>query len=118
MTRVGGHHGSAKLDALCLASDHAGRGDGIETEDVRDPHRGEAARLEVPRACYETFEAEPLRAASDHWSSITVDRREGRPMEWEVRNAVIGRLGRAHGIETPMNDAITALLKAADSGRP
>ena len=28
-------------------------------------------------------------AAGDHWSSIAVDRREGRPMEWEARNAVV-----------------------------
>lgn len=55
-----------------------------------------------------------LRAAGNHWSSITVDRREGRPMEWEVRNEVVGRLGRKHGIATPMNDAITTLLRAAD----
>lgn len=55
-----------------------------------------------------------LRGAGDHWSSISVDRREGRPMEWEVRNAVIGRLARRHQLETPLNDAITALLRAAD----
>ena len=57
-----------------------------------------------------------LGAAPDHWSSITVDRREGLPMEWEVRNAVVGRLGRRYGIPTPLNDAITALLRAADVG--
>lgn len=53
-----------------------------------------------------------LQAAPDHWSSIAVDRREGRPMEWEARNAVIGHRGRAHGIPTPMNDALTDLLRA------
>ncbi len=57
-----------------------------------------------------------LGAAADHWSSISVDRREGRPMEWEVRNAVVGRLGRRYGVPTPLNDAITALLRAADVG--
>lgn len=56
-----------------------------------------------------------LSGATEHWASISVDRREGRPMEWEARNAVVGRLGRKHGIETPMNDAITTLLKAADA---
>jgi 2-dehydropantoate 2-reductase len=55
-----------------------------------------------------------LSAAPDHWSSISVDRREGRPMEWQVRNAVVGRLGRKHGIATPLNDAITTLLRLAD----
>ena len=54
------------------------------------------------------------RSAPGHWSSIAVDRREGRPLEWEVRNAVIGRLGRRHGIPTPLNDLVTALLQACD----
>jgi 2-dehydropantoate 2-reductase len=55
-----------------------------------------------------------LTAAPDHWSSISVDRREGRPMEWQARNAVVGRLGRKHGIATPLNDVITTMLRLAD----
>lgn len=55
-----------------------------------------------------------LRGAPGHWSSIAVDRREGRPMEWAVRNAVVGRLGRARDIATPLNDAITTLLRTVD----
>lgn len=51
----------------------------------------------------------------DHWTSIAVDRREGRKMEWQARNAVVGRLGRRHGIPTPLNDAVTTLLAAADT---
>ena len=51
----------------------------------------------------------------DHWTSIAVDRREGRSMEWQARNAVIGQLGKRHGIETPLNDALTTLLAAADA---
>jgi 2-dehydropantoate 2-reductase len=58
-----------------------------------------------------------LGAAGSHWSSITIDRREGRPMEWQVRNEVVGRVARRHGIATPLNDAITALLAAADGAR-
>ncbi|MEM7254040.1 MAG: 2-dehydropantoate 2-reductase [Pseudomonadota bacterium] len=46
----------------------------------------------------------------DHWTSMAADRRDGRTMEWQVRNAVVGRLGRRHGIATPINDTITALL--------
>lgn len=57
-----------------------------------------------------------LAAAADHMSSISVDRRAGRAMEWEVRNAVVGRLGRLHGIPTPWNDAVTVMLRAADEG--
>jgi len=52
--------------------------------------------------------------AGDHFSSITVDWREGRPMEWDARNAVVGRIGRKHSIPTPFNDALTSLLALAD----
>jgi 2-dehydropantoate 2-reductase len=52
---------------------------------------------------------------SEHWESIAVDRREGRHMEWQARNAVVGEKGRIHGIETPLNDAVTALLEVIDT---
>jgi len=51
-----------------------------------------------------------------HWTSMAADRRDGRPMEWEARNAVVGRIGRRHGIATPLNDAVTELLALADEG--
>ena len=57
-----------------------------------------------------------LKAAPNHWSSITVDRREGRQLEWEVRNAVVGARGRRHGIATPLNDLVTTLLRASNQG--
>jgi len=80
--------------------------------------RAEGARL--PDDAPEKVLARVLEAAADHSSSITVDRRAGRPMEWAVRNAVVGRLGRRHGIPTPWNDAVTALLRVADvaAGEP
>ncbi|MFN0027051.1 MAG: ketopantoate reductase family protein [Acidimicrobiales bacterium] len=55
-----------------------------------------------------------VRNAQGHWSSISVDRREGRPLEWQVRNAPIGILGRRHAIPTPLNDLVTTLLRACD----
>ena len=58
-----------------------------------------------------------LNAAPGHWPSITVDRREGRKLEWEVRNAVVGAKGRRHGIATPLNDLVTTLLRASDRAR-
>jgi len=57
-----------------------------------------------------------LDGAPGHWSSITVDRREGRNLEWRARNAVVGERGRRHGIATPLNDVVTTLLRAADGG--
>ena len=49
-----------------------------------------------------------------HWTSMAADRRDGRRMEWQARNAVVGRIGRQHGINTPYNDAMTALLALCD----
>ena len=78
---------------------------------------GNAAGAKLPDDAPEQSLERVLGAASDHWSSITVDRREGRAMEWEARNAVVGRIGRRHGVPTPLNDMLTALLRAADGGR-
>ena len=49
----------------------------------------------------------------DAGSSILTDRRAGRALEWEARNGVIGRLGRRHGVPTPVSDTVAALLHAA-----
>jgi 2-dehydropantoate 2-reductase len=50
---------------------------------------------------------------TDAGSSILTDRRAGRALEWEARNGVIGRLGRRHGVATPVADTVSALLHAA-----
>lgn len=47
--------------------------------------------------------------------SMYVDRLMGRPMEIDARNGVIVRLGRKHGIATPMNSLFVALLEASGS---
>ncbi len=87
-------------------------------EEIVAVARAEGARFAPDDAARALERAQ--RAAPGHWSSIAVDRRQGRPLEWEVRNAVIGRLGRKHGIATPLNDLVTALLRACappDTGR-
>lgn len=76
---------------------------------------GRAEGADLPHDAPEKALGLVLSAAPDHWGSIAVDRREGRPMEWEARNAVVGRLARRHGIATPLNDAITTLLRLADA---
>ena len=52
----------------------------------------------------------------DAGSSILTDRLAGRALEWEARNGVIGRLGRRHGVPTPVSDTVSALLHAASDG--
>ena len=46
-------------------------------------------------------------------NSIHADRLAGRQMEIDARNGVIVRLGRKHGIPTPVNEMVVALLEAS-----
>jgi 2-dehydropantoate 2-reductase len=50
------------------------------------------------------------RAPPDGVNSILADRLAGRPTEIDARNGVIVRLGRRHGIATPLNAMAVALL--------
>lgn len=53
------------------------------------------------------------KAPPDSVNSLHGDRIAGRPMEIDARNGVIVRLGRKHGIATPLNTLIVWLLEAA-----
>ncbi|MEM9133274.1 MAG: 2-dehydropantoate 2-reductase [Actinomycetota bacterium] len=55
-----------------------------------------------------------LSAASGHLASIVVDRLQGAPTEWDARNAVVGRMGRRHGVDTPRNDMLTTLIRSGE----
>ncbi|MET7989987.1 oxidoreductase [Amycolatopsis sp. NPDC005232] len=76
--------------------------------------RAEGADLddEVPREIIDTFRAYP----ADMGTSILADREAGRPLEWDVRNGVVLRRGRHHGIPTPVNDVVVPLLAATGDG--
>lgn len=56
------------------------------------------------------------RAPADLGTSILADRQANRPLEWDIRNGVIQRYGRAHGIATPISDVIVPLLAAGSEG--
>lgn len=45
-------------------------------------------------------------------NSMYYDRRDGKPLEWDARNGVVQRLGRKHGIPTPISDVIVPILKS------
>ena len=49
-------------------------------------------------------------------NSMYYDRRDGKPLEWDARNGVIARLGKKHGIPTPVSDVIVALLRGLSGG--
>jgi 2-dehydropantoate 2-reductase len=56
------------------------------------------------------------RMDPDIGSSILFDRLAGRELEWDARNGVVCRLGRRHGIPTPVSDVLVPLLAAASDG--
>ncbi|GAA4510143.1 oxidoreductase [Actinoallomurus oryzae] len=76
--------------------------------------RAEGAALgdEVPQEILDGLQAYP----ADLGSSILADREAGRPLEWDTRNGVVLRRGRAHGIPTPISDLVVPLLAAASDG--
>jgi 2-dehydropantoate 2-reductase len=55
-----------------------------------------------------------VRRAGKHKSSIVVDRVEGRPTEWDARNAVVGRIAERHGIDVPLNRIVTTLIRLGE----
>jgi 2-dehydropantoate 2-reductase len=76
--------------------------------------RAEGAHLgdDVADGTAEMFRSAP----TDMGTSILADRVAGRPMEWDIRNGVIVRKARAHGIATPISDVLVPLLAAASDG--
>jgi 2-dehydropantoate 2-reductase len=73
--------------------------------------RAEGAQLDDSVA--EKVVAGYRAAPPDSVNSLHADRIAGRPMEIDARNGVIVRLGRKHGIPTPLNALIVDLLQAA-----
>jgi 2-dehydropantoate 2-reductase len=76
--------------------------------------RAEGAALgeEVLQEVVDGFRNSP----ADMGTSILADRQANRPLEWDIRNGVISRRGRAHGILTPVSDVVVPLLASASDG--
>ena len=76
--------------------------------------RAEGARLpdDVVDELVELFR----RAPEDMGTSILADAENRRRMEWDIRNGVIIRKARAHGLPTPISDVLVPLLAAASDG--
>ena len=96
--------GVAKRDAIAdLMRDIA--------NECRDVGRAEGAVLgdDVIERTIATYRD----ASADSINSLHADRLAGRPMEVDARNGAVVRFGKKHGIATPLNKAIVALLEAA-----
>jgi 2-dehydropantoate 2-reductase len=56
------------------------------------------------------------QAPEDMGTSMLADRENHRRLEWDIRNGVIIRKARAHGLATPISDVLVPLLAAASDG--
>ncbi|ORW28749.1 2-dehydropantoate 2-reductase [Mycobacterium palustre] len=56
------------------------------------------------------------KAPEDMGTSMLADREHRRRLEWDIRNGVIVRKARAHGLPTPISDVVVPLLAAASDG--
>jgi 2-dehydropantoate 2-reductase len=66
----------------------------------------------IPQSTIEAVVDRARGARPGGVNSMHADRLAGRPMEIEERNGVIVRLGRTHGIPTPVSEVIVELLRA------
>lgn len=76
--------------------------------------RAEGAQLgdDAVDALVDSFRVVP----EDMTTSMLTDREQNRRLEWDLRNGVIIRKARAHGLPTPISDVIVPLLAAASEG--
>jgi 2-dehydropantoate 2-reductase len=75
--------------------------------------RAEGARLDDSLA--ETILDQYRNGPADAVNSLHADRLAGRRMEIDARNGAVVRIGARHGIDTPVNQLVGALLEAASS---
>ncbi|OBH08163.1 2-dehydropantoate 2-reductase [Mycobacterium sp. E1747] len=76
--------------------------------------RAEGAKL--PDTIVDELAGMFRHAPEDMGTSILADRENHRRMEWDIRNGVIIRKGRAHNLATPISDVLVPLLAAASDG--
>ena len=55
-------------------------------------------------------------APPDVATSMLGDRQARKPLEWDMRNGVILRTARKHGLPAPVSEVIVPLLAAASDG--
>jgi 2-dehydropantoate 2-reductase len=88
---------SRRYLAECLAvarAEGANLGDGVITEII------------------DMFVATP----TDMTTSMLTDREAHRPLEWQIRNGVVLRRARQHGLPAPISEVLVPLLAAASDG--
>jgi len=93
-------HAATVMRKLVLEAAAVGRAEGANLDDS------------VAEEVVDMYQNQP----GDSVNSLYADRLAGRPMEIDLRNGVIVRLGHKHGISAPFNEMAVALLKVEDPG--
>ena len=107
MALTGRRSGMFRRDDLAaMASRYAA--ECLEVARAQGAHLGD----EVADGTVELFRQAP----SDMGTSMLADRDADRRLEWDIRNGVIIRKARAHGIATPISDVLVPLFAAASDG--
>jgi len=73
---------------------------------------GRAAGAILDEGLADEIVASMIEGPGEAGTSLLADRRAGRPLEVDARNGAVVRIGKQHGIATPLNRAITTLLAA------
>ena len=89
-------HAAGVMRSIVLETAAVARAEGAELNDA------------IAEEVVEIYRNQP----EDSVNSLLADRLAGRPMEIDLRNGVIVRLGSKHGIATPCNEMAVALLRA------
>jgi 2-dehydropantoate 2-reductase len=76
--------------------------------------QAEGARL--PDSSVDEMVAMFRSVPEDMGTSMLADRESHRRLEWDLRNGVIIRKARTHGLATPISDVVVPLLAAASDG--
>lgn len=94
-------HAAGAMRQLILEAAAVGRAEGADLDES------------IADEVLDIFRSHP----ADSVNSLHADRLAGRPMEVNLRNGAIVMLGRRHGIPTPCNELVVALLNADVSPR-
>jgi 2-dehydropantoate 2-reductase len=75
---------------------------------------GEQTHWQSAESYLESFYGELLPPTAGHESSMLQDLRAGRPTEVDAISGAVANLGRAHGVDTPVNLALCQLVHVAE----
>ena len=75
---------------------------------------GRAAGIKLPQCDMINKTKTVIKLTSDNKSSMLQDIERGRPTEIDSINGAIVNVGKKYGVEAPINDSLTILIKGIE----